>query len=92
MPVVSTDVGGISAILTHGVHGLVAPDNDEAAIAGHVIRLLEDPAYARKLAAAAHQTCTDYLWQNVRDGWLRVYETAIESDRPNPQACVEADL
>jgi glycosyltransferase involved in cell wall biosynthesis len=92
LPVVSTDVGGISAILTHGVHGLVAGDNDEAAIAGHVIRLLEEPAFARTLAEAAHHTCADYLWQAVRDAWLRVYDTAIESEGPTAHACVEADL
>ena len=53
LPVVSTNVGGVPAMLTDGVHGLLAPANDDEAIAAHVMTLLESPEYARQLAAAA---------------------------------------
>ncbi len=43
VPVVSTDVGGVRAMLTDGVHGLLAPPDDDAAIADRVCRLLEEP-------------------------------------------------
>ena len=33
LPVVSTEAGGIPAILTHGVHGLLAPLDDHRAVA-----------------------------------------------------------
>ena len=36
LPVVSTNVGGVPAMLTHGVHGLLAPANDDQALAAHV--------------------------------------------------------
>lgn len=73
LPVVSTDVGGVPAILTDGVHGLLAPDNDAEAVAAQVMRLLDQPAYARALAAAARETCTQYDWPPVREGWLAAY-------------------
>jgi glycosyltransferase involved in cell wall biosynthesis len=77
LPVVSTDVGGVPSILTHGVHGLLAPAGDPEAIASQVVRLLDDPGFARQLAAAAHATCAAYDWSVAREGWLSAYRTAI---------------
>ena len=76
LPVVSTRVGGVRSILREGLDGLLAPDNDDTAIAVHVLKLLDDPAYARLLAAAAHATLPSYEWDVVREGWLRVYRQA----------------
>src|SRR5205085_9179442 len=73
LPVVSTEAGGVPAILTHGVHGLLAPPDDHRAIASRVLTLLEQPDYARRLAAAAFDTCGACTWTSVRDRWLRAY-------------------
>ena len=73
LPVVSTRVGGVPSILREGLDGLLAPDNDDTAIAGHVLKLLDDPAYAQQLAATAHATLSSYEWDVVQEGWLRVY-------------------
>jgi len=75
LPVVSTGVGGVPAILTHGVHGLLAPADDDEAVAAHVMTLLESPAYARQLAAAARETCAGYEWPVAREGWLAAYRS-----------------
>ena len=75
LPVVSTDVGGVSAILKHGTHGLLAPDNDANAVAAHVLRLLADPDEASRLARAAYETCRRYEWATVRAGWLEAYRS-----------------
>jgi len=77
LPVVSTNVGGVPAMLTDGVHGLLAPPDDDQAVAAHVIRLLESPAYARQLAAAAVDTCASYEWPVARKGWLAAYRAAM---------------
>jgi glycosyltransferase involved in cell wall biosynthesis len=77
MPVVSTEAGGVPAILTHEVHGLLAPLADHQALADRVLRLLEAPDYARKLARAAYATCKAYTWQNVREQWLSVYRGVL---------------
>ena len=77
LPVVSTDVGGVPAILTDGVHGLLAPDDDAEVLAGHVLHLLEHPDHARQMAGAAKDSCLRYDWSIVREQWLAAYhETA----------------
>ena len=78
LPVVSTDVGGVPYILTDGVHGLLAPDDDDEAIAARVLTLVDSPPYARRLAAAAHASCSAYTWRVARKGWLTAYEAASE--------------
>src|SRR6185436_10424181 len=73
LPVVSTDTGGVSAILTPGVHGLLAPPGDDAAIAAAVLELLDDPARAHRLAAAAYRSTDAFTWEVVRERWLSAY-------------------
>jgi glycosyltransferase involved in cell wall biosynthesis len=91
LPVVATRVGGVPAILTDGVHGSLVTDDDDAAMATQVIRFVEQPAYARQLAAAARATCSAYDWSVVRDQWLAVYESVSRSLESNPStvSCVE---
>lgn len=81
-PVVSTRVGGVPAILEDGLHGLLAPPGDAGAVARQVIRLLEQPALARRLARAARQSCEPYRWQTVRAQWLALYRELIEVGAP----------
>ncbi len=84
LPVVSTNVGGVPRILTHGLHGLLAPVDDDEALATQVLTLIESPSYARQLAAAARQSCAAYEWPVARDGWLDAYEASV--GRPS-KAC-----
>jgi len=80
LPVVSTGVGGVPSILRDGLDGLLAPDNNDSALAAHLLKLLEEPAYARQLAATAHNTLTAYEWPVVRNGWLGAYRQATGRD------------
>jgi L-malate glycosyltransferase len=73
LPVVSTEAGGIPAILTHGEHGLLAPLDDHRQLADHMLRLLEDEALAAKLARAALATCGRCTWPAIRGEWLQAY-------------------
>lgn len=77
LPVVSTRVGGVPAILDDGVHGLLAPDDDDQQMASHVLALLAEPERARRLAAAAHAACRSYEWPVLRDQWLDAYRSVL---------------
>jgi L-malate glycosyltransferase len=77
LPVVSTDAGGITAILTHGTHGLLAPMNDHQALAMHVLSLLESPDIAARLTRNALATCDAYTWTALREQWLRAYRSVL---------------
>ncbi len=68
LPLVSTDVGGIPAIPTHGVHG-------------HVMTILASPAYARQFAVDARATCAAYAWPVAREGWLAAYRSVAHVTR-----------
>jgi glycosyltransferase involved in cell wall biosynthesis len=72
-PVVSTNAGGVPAMVTNEVHGLLVPCGDPAAAAGAVLRLLEEPGLAPRLADAAFDTCAAYQWSSVRARWMALY-------------------
>jgi glycosyltransferase involved in cell wall biosynthesis len=83
--VVSTAAGGVPAILTDGVHGLLAPSGDHDAVAERVLRLLSDAPLARRLTDAARKSCDAYQWDSVRARWLAVYrDLARPSALPAP--------
>jgi len=77
LPVVSTEAGGVPAILTHGGHGLLAGLADYETLAAHVLRLLDRPDEARAFARAAYERCQTWTWPHVRDQWLRAYRRAV---------------
>jgi glycosyltransferase involved in cell wall biosynthesis len=80
LPVVSTAAGGVPAILTDEVHGLLVPPGDHAAAARAVLRLVDEAGLADRLSQAASATCRDYTWRAVRDRWLAVYRSVLAQD------------
>jgi glycosyltransferase involved in cell wall biosynthesis len=53
VPVVSTDVGGVGDVVSHGETGWLVPAGDPAALAQGIERLLGDPELRHRLASAA---------------------------------------
>jgi glycosyltransferase involved in cell wall biosynthesis len=53
VPIVATNVGGTSEMLTDGVHALLVPPDSPQAIADAVLRLAQTPAFASQLGTAA---------------------------------------
>ena len=85
IPVVSTRAGGVGTMLTDDVHGLLAPLDDDAAVAAAVCRLLEEPGLGLRLAEAAHRETDACVWAAVRDRWASVYARLVRpSMRPIP--------
>jgi glycosyltransferase involved in cell wall biosynthesis len=77
LPVVSTEAGGIPAILTDGRHGLLAPLADPDTLGRHLLCLLDHQDFARSLAREAFSTCHAYTWPAVRQQWLNVYRGVL---------------
>jgi len=76
-PVVATRAGGVPAILTDGLHGLLVPCDDHHAAGAAMLRLLEEPALARAVADAAFETCGKYQWSSVRNQWVDLYRRLL---------------
>jgi glycosyltransferase involved in cell wall biosynthesis len=75
--VVSTNAGGVPAILTDDRHGLLVDCGDHAAAAERMLRLLENPALVDRLTMAARESCAQYRWQTVRAKWVALYEGMV---------------
>jgi L-malate glycosyltransferase len=84
LPVVSTEAGGVPAILSHRVHGLLAPVGDYERLGQHAIALLTNPAAARRYVVAARESIQACTWPAVRDQWLSAYRSTLESPRHSP--------
>lgn len=76
-PVVATRAGGVPAILTDNVHGLLVPCDDHRAAGEAMLRLLDDSLLARRLADTAFETCAKYQWSSVRSQWLALYRRMV---------------
>jgi glycosyltransferase involved in cell wall biosynthesis len=68
IPIVSTDVGGLSEILTNGKTGILVPSRDSKALAGGMIRLVSSPLMAQKIAGNALKVVRErHEWdKNIR--------------------------
>ncbi len=77
--VVSTNAGGVPAILTHDAHGLLVPCGDHAAAAAAMQRLVEEPGLSRRLTDAARDGCEQYRWSAVRTQWLALYNSVVNA-------------
>jgi glycosyltransferase involved in cell wall biosynthesis len=75
--VVSTNAGGVPAILADNVHGLLVDCGDHAAAAERLLRLLGDPPLVERLTRAARESCAEYQWHVVRSRWLALYESMV---------------
>jgi len=80
--VVSTNAGGVPAILTDDVHGLLVECGDHEAAAERMLRLLGDSTLVDRLTTAARQSCDEYQWHVVRSRWLALYESMATPPGP----------
>src|SRR2546422_5286487 len=77
IPVVVSDVGGLSEIVEHGVTGLKVQPRDPVSLAASIRRLLEEESLARELTQKAYLMAGErYRWDHAAESTLRVYERA----------------
>jgi glycosyltransferase involved in cell wall biosynthesis len=60
VPVIATTVGGPAETITHARDGLLARPRDPQAWAQVIVRLLDDPAEARRIGEAARESATRF--------------------------------
>ena len=72
LPVVSTNVGGLPYLITHESSGLLVPSADAVAMAGAIVRLIQDPDLAKQLALTARKVVEEMDWKEVNKLWKDV--------------------
>ena len=78
-PVVATRSDGPNTILTDGVDGLLADVGDVQGLANHVIALLQDDGFARKLVQTARKTVANhYSLEVVSTRMANIYREVLE--------------
>jgi glycosyltransferase involved in cell wall biosynthesis len=81
LPVVSSKAGGIPNMVEDQVNGLLFPPDDHQAMAGCVLRLLEEPGLAAGLASNARSRCPKYSWAAIGPQWINLYQRLLEVSR-----------
>jgi L-malate glycosyltransferase len=87
LPVVSTRVGGIPYLLDEGKTGLLVPDDDDAAMAEAVFRLVEKPGLSETLSKEGRKMAESFTWAHVREQW----RTVLSGSDPAPVSASPAD-
>lgn len=70
LPVVSTDVGGVSFLIKHGQEGLLSPSEDITAMVNNLKRLLDSPELAQRLSKNGMAKAQTHQWPVVEQQWL----------------------
>ncbi|HSM62670.1 MAG TPA: glycosyltransferase family 4 protein [Gillisia sp.] len=78
VPVVSTNVGGISEIIEDGVNGFLAPAGDSKTLADKIIQLIEKEPLISKFTALSHKKVSEnYNTQLMAAKTLQEYKTVL---------------
>ncbi|MFH1372873.1 MAG: glycosyltransferase family 4 protein [bacterium] len=81
LPVVTTDAGGISEVVTDGDNGLIVKSHDPAGLAECIIQLVESPALAERLSRNASRSVADCLQSVIEKKWRELYESPGDAGR-----------
>jgi D-inositol-3-phosphate glycosyltransferase len=72
-PVVAADVGGLTTLVDHGRTGLLVDSRDPADYADSLALILDDPAEAAQMSAAAAANARSYTWSTTAARLRRLY-------------------
>jgi len=82
LPVVSTPVGDIPAMMRNQRNGTLVPRDDPAAMAAAIALLLDAPGEAVTMARRAREEVEQYTWPQVRSAWAALYRNESEAAAP----------
>ena len=82
LPVVSTPVGDIPAMMRNQQNGTLVPRDDPEAMAAAIALLLDAPGEAVTMARRAREEVEQYTWPQVRSAWAALYRNESEAAAP----------
>ncbi len=82
VPVISSDIGGLPEVVSHGETGFLAPVGDIEAMAGYAIELLADEARLRRMGEAARQRVDEHFSSKlIVPQYERFYEDTLNDGK-----------
>jgi glycosyltransferase involved in cell wall biosynthesis len=76
--VIASDLPAIHDSIIDGETGLLAPQQDPAALAGRITELLDDPALLRRLAAQGRaHVCSRFDWEMTAQKYAQVFQYLV---------------
>ena len=82
VPVVATNVGGLSHLIESGETGLLVNDNDAAGMAGAVRSLLKDSELTKRLSIQGRAQAELSSWSSVRKKWQHAFDVVAHVHEP----------
>ena len=80
LPVVASDVGGVSEAVVHGITGFLSPRGDARTMSGHLARLTEDPILRQSFGAEGRRRYEDrFTFDRMLTRTRAVYAHALRS-------------
>lgn len=80
-PVVASDVPGLAEVV--GGAGILFPLGDEKALAGTIMKLIDDKDFYARIAAACSRRAADFDIRKTADAYLRIYEEVLRERAKN---------
>ncbi len=74
-PVVSTNVGGMTHLVDHGIDGLLVDKNDVDDMANHIISLKNNPELVKILSVNARKKSEKFNWQEIKEKWNNLFNS-----------------
>lgn len=76
VPVIGSDLGGITDIIIDEETGLLVPEKDPEALARAIQRMLTDEELRTKVTEGAYQHLKrNFSWDNILEKWVEVYKS-----------------
>jgi glycosyltransferase involved in cell wall biosynthesis len=80
VPVIASDVGGITDIVDDGRTGLLVPPSDVESLATAIQRVAQDPVRAAALAEAGYRHMRErFSWDAISARWENVYSSVMRA-------------
>ncbi len=87
IPVVVSDVGGLSEIVEDGVTGVKVPAYNPSALAEGILRVLEDRELSEQLKENAYRAVQErYRWDMIAEKTIEAYRTRPAEPSPSSRA------
>lgn len=78
VPVIGSDVGGITDIIEHEKTGLLVPPSDAGDLAQAIARVIEEPDLVRRLGEAGQREVAErFGWEAITQRWESVYRAVL---------------